>query len=175
MFEEGDYVWLYDPKPKKNMSPKLDGNKWTWPCVVIKRISYCVYVVREPKGRKGRVINVDRLAPYARRDQQRFPPTSAEVAADDVLPDPQAAASEDDDNHVYNMDAEDTHDVVQEDPGDITGTPIAGDTAVDDNVADATGGADFDDARNGFREPPTTTRRAQRTHRRPTRLDDYDE
>jgi hypothetical protein len=68
LFDEGQLVWVYDPKPKKNQSHKLDANKWSGPWVVTKRISACVYlVVRHVNDRKGRVLNVDRLLPFVPR------------------------------------------------------------------------------------------------------------
>ena len=81
-FDEGSLVWLYDPKPKKGISPKLDAKRWAGPFRVIKRISQCVYCVRRDGDRKGRVVNVDRLAPYLLRDGDRFP-TAANITAED--------------------------------------------------------------------------------------------
>ena len=68
-FEVGDKVWLYDPKPHKGKPHKLDAERWAGPYVVRRRISAAVYLVMQEGQRKGRVINVDRLAPYVTRPE----------------------------------------------------------------------------------------------------------
>jgi hypothetical protein len=82
-FVEGDQVWLYDPKPKRGFTPKLDANKWSGPYVVTKKLSSAVYLVKKPEASKGRVINVDRLAPYIRRDENRFPVPPGDLSSEE--------------------------------------------------------------------------------------------
>ena len=64
-FNEGQLVWLYDPKPRRGVPYKLDANKWSGPWIVAKKISSCVYfILRRLGDRAGRVVNVDRLQAY---------------------------------------------------------------------------------------------------------------
>ena len=74
-FDEGQLVWLYDPKPRRGVPHKLDANKWSGPWIVAKKISPCVYLIlRRPGDRAGRVVNVDRLQPYVPRPGHLIPP-----------------------------------------------------------------------------------------------------
>ena len=72
-FEVGDQVWLYEPKARKGATPKLDSDRWSGPWEILKSISDCMYVIRWTAYLKPRVVNVDRLMPYAPRDNNRFP------------------------------------------------------------------------------------------------------
>ena len=46
VFSEGDAVWLYNPKRRKGVSPKLTCD-WEGPYVVLKRINELLYRVRK--------------------------------------------------------------------------------------------------------------------------------
>ena len=73
-FDEGQLVWLYDPKPRRGVPHKLDANKLSGPWVVAKKISPCVYLIlRRPGDRTGRLVNVDRLQPYMPRLDRLIP------------------------------------------------------------------------------------------------------
>lgn len=72
-FEVGNFVWLYEPKPQRKYPHKLEPNRWSGPWEVTRRISSCVYAIKKVGTATARVVNVDRLAPYVRRDDERFP------------------------------------------------------------------------------------------------------
>jgi hypothetical protein len=72
-FLEGDLVQLSDPKPCKGRSYKLDAQRWNGPFRVEKRLSEVVYLVKRSGAKSGRIVNVDRLAPFVERNTQRFP------------------------------------------------------------------------------------------------------
>jgi hypothetical protein len=72
-FAVGSKVWLYDPKPKRGFTPKLDANKWSGPWTVIRQISEIVYTVQKIGTQKKAVVNIDRLCPYLELDDQQFP------------------------------------------------------------------------------------------------------
>ena len=78
-FLPGDFVHLYAPKPHKGVSPKLDSQRWLGPFIVEKKLSEATYLVKKQGAKSGKVVNVDRLAPYSSRDQQRFPVLETEV------------------------------------------------------------------------------------------------
>ena len=72
-FEISNFVWLYEPKPQRKYPYKLEPNRWSGPWEVTKRISSCVYAIKKVGTTVARVVNVDRLAPYVQRDDERFP------------------------------------------------------------------------------------------------------
>ena len=69
----GDHVWLYEPKVQKGATPKLDADRWSGPWEILKSISDFAYVIRRTAHSKPRLVNVDRLMPYAPRDNNQFP------------------------------------------------------------------------------------------------------
>nr|WP_253310135.1 reverse transcriptase domain-containing protein [Rickettsia endosymbiont of Ceutorhynchus assimilis] len=69
-FQEGDLVWLYNPVRKKEVSPKL-SSAWEGPYRVIKRINDLVYRVQRNTRSKMKVVHLDRLAKYHRREVDR--------------------------------------------------------------------------------------------------------
>ena len=76
-FDEGQLVWLYDPKPRRGVPHKLDVNKWSGHWDVAKKISPCVYLIlRRPGDRAGRVVNVDGLQPFVPRPDRLIPSES---------------------------------------------------------------------------------------------------
>lgn len=62
-YEEGDHVWLYNPKKKKGLSPKLQSD-WDGPYLVLRRINDVVYRIRRIGKKKSKVVHSDRLAKY---------------------------------------------------------------------------------------------------------------
>ena len=72
-FQVDSLVWLYEPKPRKRLTPKLDANRWSGPWIVLKVISQRVYLIKKVNGNTRRIVNVDRLSPYQQRDGERFP------------------------------------------------------------------------------------------------------
>jgi hypothetical protein len=73
-FDEGQLVWLYDPKPHRGQPHKLDANKWSGPWTVAKKLSFCVYLIlRNPTDKTGRIVNVDRLKPFIPRPEALLP------------------------------------------------------------------------------------------------------
>lgn len=62
-FQEGDLVWLYNPKRQKGLSPKLQLD-WEGPYTIDNKINDVVYrISRNPRTRK-KVVYIDRLTPY---------------------------------------------------------------------------------------------------------------
>ncbi|GFY31406.1 retrovirus-related Pol polyprotein from transposon 412 [Trichonephila clavipes] len=66
-FREGDKVWLWNPKRRKGLSPKLQTN-WEGPYTVLKRLNDVVVRIQKSPHSKPRVIHYNRLAPYLGQD-----------------------------------------------------------------------------------------------------------
>ena len=66
-FQEGDLVWLYNPRRRRGRSPKLQQD-WEGPYSVIKRINDVVYRIQKGARARMKVVHVDRLARYHCRD-----------------------------------------------------------------------------------------------------------
>ena len=66
-YQEGDQVWLFNPKRRRGRSPKLQSN-WEGPYTVKKRINDVVYRIQQEGQRKFKVVHLDRLAKYKFRD-----------------------------------------------------------------------------------------------------------
>ncbi|XP_039618348.1 uncharacterized protein K02A2.6-like [Polypterus senegalus] len=65
-YSSGDRVWVYSPRRKKGLSPKLDS-AWVGPCQVLERVGEVVYWVQmSPRGHRV-FLHQDRLAPYRGR------------------------------------------------------------------------------------------------------------
>ncbi|KAF8793549.1 Retrovirus-related Pol polyprotein like [Argiope bruennichi] len=62
-FHEGDQVWLWNPKRRKGLSPKLQTN-WEGPYTVPKRLNDVVVRIQKSPHSKPKVIHCNRLAPY---------------------------------------------------------------------------------------------------------------
>lgn len=62
-YKDGDLVWLYDPKRKVGLSPKLQSN-WDGPYRLITSISDLVYRVQKSPNSKPRVVHYNRLKPF---------------------------------------------------------------------------------------------------------------
>ena len=59
-FKAGDLVWVYNPKRRKGLSPKLTCD-WEGPCVIVKQINELLYRVRKSNRDKPRLIHRNRL------------------------------------------------------------------------------------------------------------------
>ena len=59
-YQAGDPVWLYNPKKKKGVSPKLSRN-WEGPYTVVKPINDLVYCIQLGPRTKPKVIHWNRL------------------------------------------------------------------------------------------------------------------
>ncbi|GBM52432.1 Retrovirus-related Pol polyprotein from transposon 412 [Araneus ventricosus] len=66
-FKEGDLVWMYNPKRRRGLSPKLQQN-WEGPYTVVKKLNDVVYRVQRSPRAKPKVIHINRLAPYRATD-----------------------------------------------------------------------------------------------------------
>ena len=63
VFDVGDAVWLYNPKRRKGVSPKLSCD-WEGPYLVLKRVNELLYRVRKSANAKPRVVHRNRLWRY---------------------------------------------------------------------------------------------------------------
>jgi hypothetical protein len=59
-FQPGDAVWLYNPRVKKTLSPKL-SRPWEGPYRVMERLTDVVYRIQRSPRSKARVVNRFRL------------------------------------------------------------------------------------------------------------------
>ncbi|GFW28490.1 retrovirus-related Pol polyprotein from transposon 17.6 [Trichonephila clavipes] len=66
-FREGDNVWLWNPKRRKGLSPKLQTN-WEGPYTVLKGQNDVVVRIQNSPHSKPKVIHYNRLAPYLVQD-----------------------------------------------------------------------------------------------------------
>ncbi|GFX64799.1 retrovirus-related Pol polyprotein from transposon 412 [Trichonephila clavipes] len=66
-FRKGDKVWLWNPKRRKGLSPKLQTN-WEGPYTVLKRLNEVVVWIQKSPHSKSKVIHYNRLAPYLGQD-----------------------------------------------------------------------------------------------------------
>ncbi|GBM81971.1 hypothetical protein AVEN_76136-1 [Araneus ventricosus] len=62
-FKEEDLVWMYNPKRRRGLSPKLQQN-WEGPYTVVKKLNDVVYRVQRSSNAKPKVIHINRLTPY---------------------------------------------------------------------------------------------------------------
>ncbi|GFY36382.1 retrovirus-related Pol polyprotein from transposon 412 [Trichonephila clavipes] len=67
-FQEGDKVWLWNPKRRKGLSPKLQTN-WESPYSVLKRLNDVVVWIQKSPHSEPKVIHYNRLAPYLGQDE----------------------------------------------------------------------------------------------------------
>ncbi|GBO23013.1 hypothetical protein AVEN_27757-1 [Araneus ventricosus] len=66
-FKEGDQVWMYNPKRRRGLSPKLQQN-WKGPYTLLKKLNDVVCRVQRSPNAKPKVIHINRLAPYRATD-----------------------------------------------------------------------------------------------------------
>ncbi|GFU37552.1 retrovirus-related Pol polyprotein from transposon 412 [Trichonephila clavipes] len=67
-FHEGDKVWLWNPKRRKGLSPKLQTN-WEGSYTVLKRLNDVVVRIQKSPHSKPKVIHYNRLAPYLAQEE----------------------------------------------------------------------------------------------------------
>ncbi|GFW68333.1 retrovirus-related Pol polyprotein from transposon 412 [Trichonephila clavipes] len=67
-FHEGDKVWLWNPKRRKGLSPKLQTN-WEGPYTALKRLNDVVVRIQKSPHSKPKVIHYNRLASYLGQDE----------------------------------------------------------------------------------------------------------
>ena len=72
-FNEGDLVWICDPKQRQRKTPKLDPNRWSGPRKITQKVSKCTYCIKHQIPKRDTLINVDRMWLYIERDGDRFP------------------------------------------------------------------------------------------------------
>ncbi len=159
VFKEKDLVRLWDPKPKRGSSRKMNA-RWSGPWEITKQISACVYAIRHVENGKRRVVNVDRLMPCEQLNADQFPRSDAARPNDDV--------TSDSDPDTTGHDADNT-DANEWWP---TGTRTESD---DVTSAEQTDGAEA--AEDSWPAVPmsfTATRRAQRARRAPAWQGTYD-
>ncbi|KAF8791291.1 Transposon Ty3-G Gag-Pol polyprotein like [Argiope bruennichi] len=65
-FHVGDQVWLWNPKRRKGLSPKLQTN-WEGPYTVLKRLNDVVVRIQKSPHSKPKVIHCNKLTPYLGR------------------------------------------------------------------------------------------------------------
>ncbi|GFW23589.1 retrovirus-related Pol polyprotein from transposon 412 [Trichonephila clavipes] len=68
-FHEGFKVWLWNPKRRKGLSPKLQTH-WEGPYTVLKRLNDVVVRIQKSPHSKPMVIHYNRLAPYLDQDEK---------------------------------------------------------------------------------------------------------
>ncbi len=162
-FEVGDLVWLYNPKPRPGLSPKLDADKWSkWE--ITRRISDIVYAVKKEGSPKKSVVNVDRLRPRSRLDPGRFPPPAehaaeAETVEQALVPRIKLAEDQNEVGHGYLPDNNFTGEAPLLDKND------SGHESANDDEPWAL-------PCNHLPSSPVT-KRAQRARRKPDKLQDY--
>ncbi len=85
-FEAGDPVWLFNPRRRKGLTPKLQ-RPWEGPYTILKRINDLVYRVQLTARSKAKVVHVERLWRY-RGDNppQWFDPTTTLSEGEANLP-----------------------------------------------------------------------------------------
>ena len=66
LFQEGQKVWLFNPRREKGRAPKLQCN-WEGPYLVVKKLGEVVYVIRKSPKHRNRIVHADRLAPFFER------------------------------------------------------------------------------------------------------------
>ncbi|GBN89634.1 Retrovirus-related Pol polyprotein from transposon 412 [Araneus ventricosus] len=66
-FKEGDRVWMYNPKRRRGLSPKLQQN-WEGLYTIVKKLNDVIYRVQRSPNAKPKVILINRLTPYRATD-----------------------------------------------------------------------------------------------------------
>ncbi|GBM41522.1 hypothetical protein AVEN_261547-1 [Araneus ventricosus] len=66
-FKKGDLVWMYNPKRRRGLNPKLQQN-WEGPYTIVKKLNDVIYRVQRSPNAKPKVIHINRLTPYRATD-----------------------------------------------------------------------------------------------------------
>ena len=68
MYRVGQRVWLYNPRRKKGLSPKLQS-PWDGPWEVVEALTDVTFRIRRGAKQRSRVVHSDRLWNYTDRGQ----------------------------------------------------------------------------------------------------------
>ncbi|GBL87495.1 hypothetical protein AVEN_271880-1 [Araneus ventricosus] len=68
-FKEGDKVWMYNPKRRRGLSPKLQQN-WEGLYTIVKKLNDVIYKVQMSPNTNPKVIHINRLTPYRATDHR---------------------------------------------------------------------------------------------------------
>ncbi|GBM56896.1 hypothetical protein AVEN_227389-2 [Araneus ventricosus] len=66
-FKEADQVWMFNPKRRWGLSPKLQQN-WDGPYTIVKKLNDVIYRVQRSPNSKPKFIHINRLNPYRATD-----------------------------------------------------------------------------------------------------------
>ncbi|GBM20200.1 hypothetical protein AVEN_216628-1 [Araneus ventricosus] len=66
-FKEGYQIWMYNPKRRRGLSPKLQQNR-EGPYTTVKKLNDAIYRVQRSPNAKPKVIQINRLTPYRATD-----------------------------------------------------------------------------------------------------------
>ena len=67
-FNDGDKVWIYDPKRRRGYTPKLDAKRLIGLFSAQRKLSGAVCLIKQEGAVKGRIVNVDRFFLFVVRD-----------------------------------------------------------------------------------------------------------
>ena len=56
----GDRVWLFNPRKKRGLTPKLQSN-WEGPYTILQRLSAVTFKLGDGTPKRPRIVHVDRL------------------------------------------------------------------------------------------------------------------
>ena len=144
-FAAGDKVWLYNPRRRKGLSPKLQS-PWEGPYTVIEKVSEVTFRIRRGQRGKPKIIHADRLWRY--HGPGKF--TWGQAPCDRSSEEEEAALDVD------------AGDVTRPDAG-LLGSEDAGAATSEDEDAESVVGD----------SPPAAACRPPRQRRPPRRLQDY--
>ena len=167
VYKVGDLVWLYNPRRKKGLSPKLQS-PWEGPWEVVEKLTDVTYRIRRGARQRSRVVHSDRLWAYHGRgsytwDEGDGPP---DIAGQDDEGDgpPDLAGQEDDGDSPPGV-------AGREDGGDSPSSQTSWDGDEDEESGDATeGGETPSQPDQGHRREASHPRRRRR---RPAWTQDY--
>ncbi|KAJ8946991.1 hypothetical protein NQ318_019072 [Aromia moschata] len=115
-YQPGNQVWLYIPQRRRGLSPKLQSS-WEGPYEVVTRINDVVYRIQKlPRG-KPRVVHFNRLAPFARSNDEQ-----AEARVRHVSP-PDGELSFEEFMSLHSNGQKARYGVTREEPRDLFQTP----------------------------------------------------
>lgn len=67
LLQEGEKVWLFNPRRKLGRAPKLQCD-WEGPYLIIKKMSDVVFCIQKTPKHRKKIVHADRLAPFLKRD-----------------------------------------------------------------------------------------------------------
>jgi len=66
LFQEGQKVWLFNPRREGEKAPKLQSN-WEGPYLVEKKLNEVVFCIRKSPKHRSKIVHTDRLASFHER------------------------------------------------------------------------------------------------------------